>query len=734
MLTATGPAAPRRDALMAAAVVALWLAVLGLQLWSWASRETEPPVYDAFTYAVKAKHVWEAGGPGGFAGLFAAEPPVRPPGTVLLSYPFGFSEAFQGFYIRSLFVPAALLALAVLIAASPAVGGTASGLFAACLAIALSGLPPIFQMHYSKLMAASSYWGLVDCFLAGLAAMAAACAWRSARTGSVAWFIPAAAFPVLALWTKPAGALVMFGVAAFAALRLASAALAARKLPRAETAVLLGYLMIFGAALWYTRGTPYFSPENFAFGQQALETLQRDFAQPLTFPYFLSRTHVGVGWAVVAVFALGAWAGCRDRDAAPAVLAGAAVVAAGAWFWLAKAAGSQVRYFLPFAVMGAVFVVPSLMRWGRGLGKAPLAALAALAALLPLPALASALLAFSPAPPLEVQRLLGISLVSGETAAEVSLARNLVERARVRGGRPQTAYSCSLAPASRAVQAVVDFDRVLRPGSPFSHMVTPHDWIRGFAIRLDEVVDSRLIACDVADTPRGDAPRELATHSDEVQAFRNWLDRLEEGAGGVRKHRTSKVVVAEVVDHPRFEEAVARFAASHAWRPVAAEGYTARWWSREELDRQPGPARLLAEPAPFRDAAGREYGRVLAVSARATGKELVVDVFVEPADMSASAALAGWKLFVHGLSGDASLALPNETALSQVVRPGQARQYRVRLPNAAGKVTGIALGFYDPATAASGGGFGPGWLFASGGRTDWGGRRLLLAHPGETQP
>ena len=45
-------------------LVSAWLAVIGAAVWSYAAIEVEPPVWDAFSYAVKAFYFWDAVGHG----------------------------------------------------------------------------------------------------------------------------------------------------------------------------------------------------------------------------------------------------------------------------------------------------------------------------------------------------------------------------------------------------------------------------------------------------------------------------------------------------------------------------------------------------------------------------------------------------------------------------------------------------------------------------------------------
>ena len=94
-----------------------WLALLAGAIWKHTHVTTQLPVFDSFTYYQKAHNFWEAVFAGRWFNPLNIEPSIRPPGTVLMSYPFGFEADPRGFYFRSVYFPACLLFSSVLIAA-----------------------------------------------------------------------------------------------------------------------------------------------------------------------------------------------------------------------------------------------------------------------------------------------------------------------------------------------------------------------------------------------------------------------------------------------------------------------------------------------------------------------------------------------------------------------------------------------------------------------------------------
>ena len=79
-----------------------------------------PPVYDPIGYYCKARAVWDALSRGDLPGTLNGAMPQRPPGSVLLLYPFGFTPSIPGFLFRSVFTPIVIwtLALAITVATS----------------------------------------------------------------------------------------------------------------------------------------------------------------------------------------------------------------------------------------------------------------------------------------------------------------------------------------------------------------------------------------------------------------------------------------------------------------------------------------------------------------------------------------------------------------------------------------------------------------------------------------
>ncbi len=183
-------------------VPACWATAICGGVWSVASKATEPPVYDAIGYIWKAKAIWERVAGHELFNPFNVVPTIRPPGTVLLSYPFGFNDSVNGYLFRSVAVPYVLWTVAVWLAVSPWLRRSA---MAAALFIAAIGTLPMFFQYAVGPGPFVAYWGLVDGFLGSLAGLAAAGLVRDWNRRSSPAFFMALAAACLGVCVKPAG-------------------------------------------------------------------------------------------------------------------------------------------------------------------------------------------------------------------------------------------------------------------------------------------------------------------------------------------------------------------------------------------------------------------------------------------------------------------------------------------------------------------------------------------------
>jgi len=140
-------------------VLALWIAFVGWSMWQHAQQSQQPPIYDAFSYFIKGHNFWAEIHQHKLFNPFNVEPSFRPPGTILMSYPFGFNTDYRGFYFRSIFFPVALLGLAVVVAAYRGELDSRSKWQLVLFAVFLSCLPCFYDFEPSIEIPATMHWG-----------------------------------------------------------------------------------------------------------------------------------------------------------------------------------------------------------------------------------------------------------------------------------------------------------------------------------------------------------------------------------------------------------------------------------------------------------------------------------------------------------------------------------------------------------------------------------------------
>src|SRR4029079_15543283 len=168
--------------------VSVCLFYLAITIWAHATLSQQPPLYDALGYFLKGKNFWDLLWQHHVFNPFVW-PEYRPPGTILMSFPFGY-DGFQAFHFRSVFFPIVLAAIAGWIA----LRGNAAEPAAICvvLVLALTSLPMFYELEPSSL-GSHVTWGHVDPFFASFAALAAAASLRSLHARSIGWLVVAAA-------------------------------------------------------------------------------------------------------------------------------------------------------------------------------------------------------------------------------------------------------------------------------------------------------------------------------------------------------------------------------------------------------------------------------------------------------------------------------------------------------------------------------------------------------------
>jgi hypothetical protein len=188
-------------------LLCLCLVILSVGVCKHVNRSGQPPLYDAVSYMQKAKAFWDMVASGHWENPLNLAPVTRPPGTVLMSYPFGFSLDYKGFLARSVLLPLLLFVAALYVAAFRPRMSRTEHIDLATVAMILASLPSFYHFEAAEGFA-PTYWGLVDNYLAGVGALAFATGYRAVLRGSWLLLSLASVITGLCIMIKPAGVVV----------------------------------------------------------------------------------------------------------------------------------------------------------------------------------------------------------------------------------------------------------------------------------------------------------------------------------------------------------------------------------------------------------------------------------------------------------------------------------------------------------------------------------------------
>ena len=342
-------------------ILLIWVVCIGVMEWQHVCASPQPPIYDAISYIGKATAFWDNVAQGWPHNPFDGVYSLRPPGTVLLSYPFGFSADYHGFLFRSIFVPFIIWIIAILIASWPARSTIKPVTFwPSILGVFLLGpMPFFFQFEHPT----DAHWGLVDGFLASMAALAVACAGRSLIKKSRKWVVFAALVSTFCLLIKPTGSIVLLFTALFWCGATLLSIILKDGLERREkfNFWLFGtivFVLIGGVTSWLLLQTSYLSQEVQTYMKQAVKILQAESGSALTFPIFVSMLNSLFGPQLFIIVILGGffnWKKTGNNNFQPPswlfLSSSFLFLLIGGYFWLVITGISSIRYFYPFALM-----------------------------------------------------------------------------------------------------------------------------------------------------------------------------------------------------------------------------------------------------------------------------------------------------------------------------------------------------------------------------------------------
>jgi hypothetical protein len=711
-------------------LVAGWLLYLGASIWQHALHSVQPPFYDPFSYVQKAVNFWRSVDSGLFLNPFDLDPSTRPPGTILMSYPFGFTPAFHGFYFRSVFLPILCIVVAVYIIIGPA-QVKASAWQVAAMAFLFSSLPMFYWMDWNDEFYNNNGWGMVDNFQGGIAAMATAAILRSQMARSRCWLLFGALLASFTLLIKPSGLMVMALAFLVWAMMITFEWMDTlrHRLPVSSLWAYawrggLIFLACYAFSLVPCVFSKYLSAENYHFARKALAVMREIGKISSFFPSFhRSLGEVMPLWIggisvllIHRVFVTGE--GDKRSVFKLSMLLGAAAVVwiSGGWYWLVVQSGeSQFRYFYPFMLMGCICVVPpALYLWPRINRLAGLI----LMALCFLPALNMvALLAAGDAPSSRWQYVTGVSVSVGRDREEVSQAYAFLEEAR----RTQKDLKLYYFPNSVSIQAsfalVGAYEKLIRPDLTGFSLVHPVDWARGWTVRTSELIDCDYIVVNkYSDAYSKEllSSMHFDTFEAESNAFESWVFTQNEPSGLEIVSDGRKLRLLRIADRVALRRAIDQFIAGREWRPEFKADNRPMWWNKDTTKAVAG--RLTAEDIGF----GGTY-KLHAMTINRIGQGIRVDFWweylrLEEADDKSY-------LFFHLVDKSGNIIYGKNIALFPYNPPDGEKRWRHGSAIfdgvlSDGNLTSIAFGVFQPNCQF----LMPDKRMPS----DWGGQRILI--------
>lgn len=714
----------------------LWLGIVGALIWVHARESVWPPIYDAYTYFFKAKYVWEAldAGQLDLKHLLAIEPTFRPFGTVLMSYPFGFSTDFRGFYFRSTFFPVALVCIAGFVGSWTPAPSRRYVAYAALTACFLSTLSLFFYFElYTGGPSAVSHWGLVDSFFTGLAALTMAACVRGLRQRSIGWSLLAVAIALLMIFVKPTGLVMaaisgaILGIGWLWNLKEDWRTSQRTHTTRRVLVVLLVETAVLGGGALVALESDYLGAANLMYGNAAIDIMRAELQIDWLTQVRIAIDGLGAFVLIWLVAMSGIWLVVRLRGDGSIerswkledvlLLLGAATLIGGLWFWIFGSGGrTLVRYFAPFLYLAIFCALPAFL---KALDDAPRLARRAVGVLMVGTMTNLVLLLALPDPPLSWQEWSGVNVKSGTRPESIGLAQALLKEPHAPEATTIFVYSLINGVADAMFQGVFDL-HALDGQAPRYNLRRAVDWQRPTVVRIEELISSDYILANPNELNRS-VPIVSQSADEETSEFNKWAIALTEKDGVERVGSEPDALLLRITDRAKLRASLASLVAAHRWRPVFVNENPAKWWS----------------DAMIQDELAKAASGTLSIDDVDFGLVAVREVRLEP-DRDGSTQLKvwlrakqefsgdSWVMLVHIMDNKHAALVNRDMALGLIEQgPPETPYWFLRskfvLPKDA---RWVAIGFYRGSTL----------LAADKGERDWDGKRLLLSVPQTGKP
>jgi hypothetical protein len=545
-----------------------WMIALALGIWLHTNATQQTPVFDAFTYFEKADRFWTGIASGHWINPFNVPNSFRPPGTILMSYPFGFTPNPKWFYFRSVYLPAILLFLSPIVAVYKSNDDRGTRWMIIATAALFTTVTTLYQFEFGA--GRWVYWGLVDGFLAGLAAYAAACGWRASTASPKRWIwvLLTAIASCVAMIVKPSGifvaALAGVGYSIFSLCHWINR-------PTKQFAIesmLFGVFIaaLDGATLYISLHSDYLSDNNMKAGLDAIAVMKAELTLPMSILWDILSAGIGPGllaWTVMALLLIAARAITKPGPLAETVgaLAAIGVLIFGIHYWILATGGTtQFRYGLPFFMMTLVWLTPLLYVSIRS---------SSLVARLPITVVSFAvpinlaLMLFIPGSAGPWQHLSGVGFASSVPASDLLVLKEFFLR-------PRTAsvviYTLTGNYQSGILESFGVFGALLEPAYPTLTFRRAYDWQRRSTYRLDEIISSTHILVDPSQT--GPITRNVNSLSDEELALTLWVLGLTLSDGVEVVFDTAHARIYKIINCDALRNKAFDMVRQFQWNPI----------------------------------------------------------------------------------------------------------------------------------------------------------------------
>jgi hypothetical protein len=475
----------------------IWISLIGYFIWQRANQSNRPPIYDAFAYYEKAKNFWNNVYKGFPENPLNVSPAARPPGTVLMSYPFGFDEDYHGFLFRSVFIPFLIWVITILILIWPKGENKKLSYWPAILLVFLLGpLPFFFQFDVSG----ATHWGLVDSFLAAMSALSFALAIKSIEKRSRNLLLTAILMTSICPLIKPSGYLIFLLIAFFWSLTCLLTVIN-KNSPEKKTSVKYWWM---GSILFFITGiiilylgisSEYLGIGTRSYFTQAISVLNNESKGITTYKLFFSLFYDAVGpqfWVYCPLFVFLLIRYVKTFNIRipflTLLLSGFLFILIGVWFWVWMTGISKIRYFYPFLLLG---FVSFLYCSNEIMNKLDIRSVPFIQQIVKviciLPALNILLLLSMLNPNNKWQENSGVGININRNDQGVKIAKQflaLIEKERI----TVTVYDMNMRFSNNSFASYAFFDHSIHPDTKGFNCIHPIDWIRPSTYRLNEII------------------------------------------------------------------------------------------------------------------------------------------------------------------------------------------------------------------------------------------------------